>query len=105
MRFQRIGKKGQPSFRLTVSEARSKTTGPPVEDLGSYNTFTKAVNFQKDRIEYWLKVGAKPSVSVHNLLVKSGILKAGKLSVKISKSKDKTKAESEPVAAAPKTGG
>ena len=101
MRLQRIGKKHQPSFRLTVSEARSKMAGPPVEDLGSYNSFTKAANFKKERIEYWLGVGAKPGTTVHNLLVKEGILKAKKLAVKIGKSKDKGKAESEPVVAAP----
>ena len=101
MRLQRIGKKHQPSFRLVVSEARSKMAGPPVEDLGSYNSFTKAANFKKERVEYWLGVGAKPGATVHNLLVKEGILKARKLAVKIGKSKDKAKAESQPVVAAP----
>ena len=100
LRLQRIGKKHQPSFRLVVSEARSKMAGPPVEDLGSYNSFTKAVNFKKERVEYWLGVGARPTATVHNLLVKDGTLKAKKFPVKIRKSKDKARAESESVVAA-----
>ena len=79
--------------------------GPPVEDLGSYNSFTKAANFKKERVEYWLGVGAKPGVTVHNLLVKEGILKAKKLAIKIGKSKDKAKAEPEPSVAAPAAAG
>ena len=101
MRLQRIGKKHQPSFRLVVAEARSKMAGPPVEDLGSYNSFTKAANFKKDRVEYWVGAGARPTATVHNLLVKDGILKMRKLAVKIKKSKDKSKAESQPAVAAP----
>ena len=100
MKFQRIGKKRQPSFRLVVSEARSKMAGPPVEDLGSYNSFTKAANFKKERVEYWLGVGARPTITVHNLLVREGILKGKKLTVKIGKSKNKTKPEPEQAVAA-----
>ncbi len=41
LKLKRIGKKHQPSFRIVVAEGRSKLGGPPVEDLGSYNAFTK----------------------------------------------------------------
>lgn len=85
MRLQRHGKKGQPSYRLVVAPARSKLIAPPTEDLGSYDPFTKAAHFKKDRVEHWLKVGAQPSLTVHNLLVKTGVLTAPKKRIPMAK--------------------
>lgn len=95
IKLQRVGKKHQPSYRLVVSEKKSKMAAPPVEDLGSYNPFTKAAAFNKERVEYWMKVGAQPTVTTHNLLVANGILAAPRVVVKMRK---KVKA-AEPVAA------
>ncbi len=85
IKLQRIGKKGQPSYRLVVAERRSKMAAPPVEDLGSYNPFTKLVQLNQERAAYWLKVGAQPTVTAHNILVKSGTLKALKRKIKMKK--------------------
>ena len=85
IKLQRIGKKHQPSYRLVVAPARSKMAGPPVEDLGSYHPKTKAAAFKKERVFYWLGVGAQPTVSVHNLLVAQGVISAPKLAVKMPK--------------------
>lgn len=90
IRLQRIGKKGQPSYRLAVSERRSKLTASPAEDLGSYSVITKIGTFNKDRILYWISKGAQPTVTVHNLLVKQGILNKPKIKLDI---KPKAKAE------------
>lgn len=86
IKLQRIGKKHQPTYRLVVAEKRSKLQGPPREDLGSYNPFTKAVHIQKERVNYWLKVGARPTITVHNLLVKNGVLEGKKVAVRIGQS-------------------
>lgn len=85
IKLQRIGKKHQPSYRLVVAEARSKMAAPPVEDLGSYQPKTKASSFKKDRVAYWLGVGAQPTVTVHNLLVAEGVVTTPKLKVKMAK--------------------
>lgn len=87
IKLQRIGKKHQPSFRVVVAEKRSKLGGPPVEDLGSYNPRTKAVTVAKEKVEHWLKVGAKATPTVHNLLVKAGVVSAPKMVIKINKAK------------------
>ena len=92
IKLQRIGKKHQPSYRLVVAEKRSKLAGPPVEDLGSYSSFRKNGTFKKERIRHWLAIGAKPTVTVHNLLVTQGILEAKKLTLKLRKPEDKTPA-------------
>ncbi len=58
---------------------------PPVEDLGSYQPRTKAAAFKRERVSYWLGVGAQPTVSVHNLLVAQGIVSGAKHAVKMAK--------------------
>jgi len=85
IKLQRIGKKHQPSYRFVVAEKRSKMAAPPVEDLGSYNPFTKASSVNKDRVAYWMKMGAQPTVSVHNLLVTQGVVATPKKAVKMKK--------------------
>jgi small subunit ribosomal protein S16 len=87
IKLQRIGKKHQPSYRLVVAEKRSKMPGPPIEDLGSYNPFTKTFEAKKDRVTHWVKVGAQPTVSAHNLLVRYRLLTTPKKTVKIGKPK------------------
>ncbi|MBI4085631.1 MAG: 30S ribosomal protein S16 [Candidatus Liptonbacteria bacterium] len=85
IRLQRIGKKHQPSYRVVASEKRSKLGGPPVEDLGHYNPSTKKAVFKNERISHWLGVGAKPTPTVHNLLVKNGVLNSPKMKIHINK--------------------
>jgi small subunit ribosomal protein S16 len=85
IKLQRIGKKHQPSYRLVVAESRSKMAAPPVEDLGAYSSFTKTSTFNKERIAHWIKMGAQPTVSVHNLLIEKGLLTAPKVAVKMKK--------------------
>ncbi|MGB7957753.1 MAG: 30S ribosomal protein S16 [Minisyncoccia bacterium] len=85
IKLQRTGRKHQPSYRLVVAEKRSKMAGPPVEDLGSYNTFTKVSTINKERISHWLKIGAQPTVTVHNFLVKEGVLTGAKMPIKMKK--------------------
>lgn len=85
IKLQRIGKKHQPSYRLVVAVKRSKMAAPPVEDLGAYNPFTKTATFKKDRASYWLGVGAQPTVTAHNLMVKAGIVSTEKRAVKMKR--------------------
>lgn len=74
IKLRRIGKKHQPSFRIVVVERRSKVGGRYVEDLGWLNPLSKEFKINKERVEHWLKTGAKATDSVHNLLVKSGVI-------------------------------
>jgi small subunit ribosomal protein S16 len=83
IKLQRIGKKHQPSYRLVTAVKKSKMLAPPVEDLGSYDPRTKTAAFKKERVLHWLSVGAQPTVTVHNLLVKQGITSVAKRAVKM----------------------
>lgn len=110
IRLQRVGRRHQPSYRLVVSERRSKLGGPPVEDLGSYNPFSKTAAFKQERINHWIGIGAKPTVTVHNLLIKQGFVGGPKIKISIPKAeakpeilKDKAPAEEETLPAGRQT--
>lgn len=81
IKLRRQGKKRQASFRVVVTEKRSKLTGKFVDDLGWLDPHAKKFELKKERVEYWLKVGAKPTASVHNLLVRAGIIDEPKIPV------------------------
>jgi small subunit ribosomal protein S16 len=72
IRMTRVGSKKKPYFRLVVQEARSAKQGGFVENLGTYNPRSKParVEINKDRIEHWIKLGARPSDSVRTLMAK-----------------------------------
>ena len=59
-----------------------------MEDLGYKNPLTKKISLNKERILYWISKGAKPSESIHNLLISEKIIEGKKIHVsKISKKK------------------
>ena len=89
IRLQRIGKKKQPSYRFVVSDSKRDLYGKQLEILGTYNPFTKVCEVKKDRILYWISVGAQKSPTVHNLLVDQNVISEPK--VKASKGKKSAK--------------
>ena len=96
IRFLRVGKKNQPSFKIVVTDKReSSTTGRSVEEVGFWNPLTKEKVLKSERIKYWLSVGAKPSPTVFNLLVSEKIIEGKKIDVhkKAKEKKEKPKEE------------
>ncbi len=92
IKFKRIGKKHQASFRIIVTEKRYKVFGRFVEDLGWMNPRTGETQVNKERTLYWIKVGAKPTASIHNLLVREGIVEGKKIAVHKKSKKSEEKA-------------
>lgn len=80
IRLQRMGKTKRPSYRLIVSPKHKDTQSGQLEILGNYDPVQKTtvVNLKKDRLEYWLSVGAQPSPTVNNILVNAGIIQGKK---------------------------
>jgi small subunit ribosomal protein S16 len=72
IRMTRVGSKKKPYFRVVVTEGRSALQSSFVENLGTYNPRSKPakVEINKERIQYWLQKGARPSDSVRTLLAK-----------------------------------
>jgi small subunit ribosomal protein S16 len=80
IRFMRIGRKNQPSFKIVVTEkTKSSTGGRFVEEVGFYNPATKEKVLKGERIKHWISVGAQPSPTIHNLLVAEKIIEGKKL--------------------------
>ena len=100
IRFSRTGKKKQPYFRVILTEKQKDPWGKYIELLGNYNPRTKEAKLKEDRIKYWLSVGAQCTVSIHNLLIKLGLIEGKKKNpVKVSKTRQakisKAKGEAE----------
>ncbi len=82
IRLQRVGRINSPSYRVIVAEhARGPKTGNFVEVVGTYDPKTKVRVLQADRIKYWISVGAKPTDTMHNMLVSEGITTGKKINV------------------------
>lgn len=82
IRFQRIGRKNDPAYRIVLLEkARAAKTGQIVEQLGTYNPKTKAVSIEADRVKEWVSKGAQVSDTVHNLFVAQGVVEGKKINV------------------------
>ena len=87
IKLQRIGRKHQPNFRIVIAEKRSKMKAPPVEDIGVYDIANKRTSVKKERALYWISAGAKPTATVHNLLIQEGVLQGKKIAIKMRASK------------------
>ncbi|HBB37506.1 MAG: 30S ribosomal protein S16 [Candidatus Moranbacteria bacterium GW2011_GWC1_45_18] len=99
IRLTRRGKKNKAFFRLVVAEHTSPIKGRFLEALGFLNPHTKEKNLKADRIKSWIGKGAQCSDTAHNLLVKEGILRGPKRTVKMKKKEKSEPVESVPSAA------
>lgn len=101
LKLKRVGKKHQASYRLIVDEKRHRMYGKNVEDLGWYDPKSKKSEIKKERALHWIKNGAQPSDTVHNLFITLKILTGKKIAVHKKPKKEEVKAAAAPVAAAP----
>ena len=62
------GKKHQPTYRIVVSEGKSKANGKFVDDLGFYTPQTKTLEVNQEKIAQWQKNGAQITTGVDRLL-------------------------------------
>lgn len=66
IRLRRMGAKKSPFYRIVVADQQSPRDGRFIEIIGTYNPLTTPaqIDVKRDRVEYWLGVGAQPSDSV-----------------------------------------
>ncbi|MEK7613063.1 MAG: 30S ribosomal protein S16 [Patescibacteria group bacterium] len=82
IRLTRVGKKKDSSFRVIIIDSKRKVkAGNYLEMLGSYDPRVNKAELKADRIQHWLKEGAKPSDTVHNLLISQKIIEGKKINV------------------------
>jgi len=70
IRLTRTGARKQPHYRVVVIEKARARNGRPVEVVGTYDPRTNpaSIELKRDRLEYWLSKGAKPSDRVSKLV-------------------------------------
>ncbi len=76
IRFQRVGRKNDPAFRIVVTEKQNAAKKKHLEILGSYYPKTKHTVLKAERIKYWLSKGVQLSDTAHNLLVRNKVIEA-----------------------------
>ena len=76
IRLKKLGRRHRPFFRVCAMDQRSPRDGRVIEELGYYDPMCKETDaravLKKERIDYWLSVGAQPSGNVSTLIKKYG---------------------------------
>jgi len=75
LRLKRMGTNKKPFYRIVATEKTSPRDGRFIEEIGYYDPKTNPadVKIDKEKALYWLKNGARPSVTVRSLLKKQSI--------------------------------
>lgn len=77
LRLKRFGRRHRSFYRLNAMDSRSPRDGRVIEELGWYDPNAteadKRSALNRERIEYWLSVGAQTSDTVRQLLKRQGI--------------------------------
>jgi len=72
IRMSRHGAKKRPFYRIVVSDKRFPRDGRYIEQVGTYDPSATAggLKLDRDKVETWIKKGAKPSQTVSELIKK-----------------------------------
>ncbi len=70
IRLQRQGKKKAPFYHIVVADSRKARDGKIIEQIGTYDPMTNpaTINLDKEKVEKWIKNGAKPTDTVKKLI-------------------------------------
>jgi small subunit ribosomal protein S16 len=70
LRLSRAGTHKAPFYHVVAIDSRSSRDGRYIEDVGLYDPTQKPerIELKAERVEHWLKVGARPSQTVAMIL-------------------------------------
>lgn len=70
VRLMRIGKRGQPFYRIIAIDKRAKRNGRYIENLGTYNPMLNPakIEINKEKLASWIQKGAEVSEGLRKLL-------------------------------------
>ncbi len=70
IRLTQTGSKNRKSYRLVAMEEGKRRDGRAIEFLGFYNPLVKPpqITIKRDRVQYWLSVGAQLTPAVDKLM-------------------------------------
>jgi small subunit ribosomal protein S16 len=74
IRLARHGSKKRPFYRIVAATTKAPRDGRFLEQLGHYDPTREPVELRVhlDKVEKWIRTGAKPSDTVSALLKKAG---------------------------------
>jgi small subunit ribosomal protein S16 len=69
-----MGAHKKPFYRIIVADSRARRDGPFIEIIGTYDPRKEPseIKVNSERVNYWIKCGAKPTDTVKKLLQKVG---------------------------------
>jgi small subunit ribosomal protein S16 len=72
IRLTRKGRKKQPFYRIVVADSESPRDGKFLDIVGTYDPMQDpaAVRIDNDKLDAWMKKGAKPTETVESLIKK-----------------------------------
>jgi small subunit ribosomal protein S16 len=72
-----MGRKNLPAYRIAAFDSRTRRDGPPLEILGWFNPLSreagKGFKVKVDRVEDWVRRGARLTLAVSQLLRRQGV--------------------------------
>ena len=73
IRLQRVGAKKAPYYHIVVADSKSPRDGKIIEQIGTYNPMLEPseVKVDEEKVEKWIKNGAKPTDTVKKLIEKA----------------------------------
>ena len=73
IRLQRVGAKKAPYYHIVVADSKSPRDGKIIEQIGTYNPMVEPseVKVDAEKLEQWIKNGAKPTDTVKKLIEKA----------------------------------
>lgn len=73
IRLQRQGKKKAPFYHIVVADSKSPRDGKIIEQIGTYDPMTEpsTIVINQEKLEKWIKNGAKPTDTVKTLIEKA----------------------------------
>ena len=73
LRLSRAGTHKAPFYHVVATDSRSSRDGKYIEDIGLYDPTRRPerLELKTDRVEHWLKAGARPSPTVAMLIRKA----------------------------------
>jgi small subunit ribosomal protein S16 len=70
IRLSRHGAKKKPFYRIVVSDRRFPRDGRYLEQVGTYDPASGGIKLNHEKIDSWIKNGARPSQTVSQLIKK-----------------------------------
>ena len=73
IRLKRVGAKKAPFYHIVVADSRSPRDGKIIEQIGTFDPMTEpsTIKLDKEKVETWIKNGAKPTDTVKALIEKA----------------------------------